>query len=113
MWFYETNTLLFSSHNRTDFISWCKARAVTQVYLDAFGLPGCDANGNATTGAAFRALVAELHSSKIDVQVYVGDGMGSDCPDGNQSLPHGQACTIYPCARAAVSLAVAMRAGAR
>ena len=66
MWFYETSTLLFSSHNRTDFISWCKARAVTQVYLDAFGLPGCDANGNATTGAAFRALVAELHSSKMD-----------------------------------------------
>ena len=115
VWFYETDTLLFSERNRTEFISWCKTRSVTQLYLDGFGLPGCHAcpasGCNATTVAAFRALVAELHSSKIDVQVYVGDGMGSDCPHDNQSLPHGQACNIYACTCSAVSLAAAMRGG--
>ena len=78
-------------------------RNVNEIYLVAAGLPGCSA-GNATTLAAFSVLVAELHAHMINVQVMVGDELGTDCPIEKTSNPSG--CDIYPCIRAAVNLAV-------
>lgn len=103
LWFYQTAKLLYNATARSEFISWCSIRNVDELYMTAEGLPGCSA-GNTTTLAAFKGLVAELHAHMIDVQVMVGDELGTGCPVENTTDPGG--CDIYPCIRAAVNLAV-------
>lgn len=103
VWMYETPKLLYNESARIDFINWCSLRAVDELYIVGTGLPGCSA-GNATTKAAFAALVAELHAHMINVQINVGDEAGPGCP--KEDPTHPAQCDIYPCIRASVDLAI-------
>ena len=89
--------LLFDAANRRGFLAWCTQRNVTELYLDAAGLPGCDSGANATTKAALTAFITELDTQGVDVQLLTGDSLGSGCPDGQ--------CRFLECTRAAVALA--------
>lgn len=93
----ESN-VLFNARQRRAFIEWCHEQRVNELYLDMQGLPGCDARGNATTTAALLTLFQELHAASIDVQMFVGDVLGTGCPGHSD-------CEILDCTRASLDFA--------
>ena len=90
--------LLFNMANRRAFLAWCTERNVTELYLDAAGLPGCDRAANATTKAALTSFVAQLDAQGVDVQLLNNLGLDSGCPS---STP----CRFLECTRAVVAFA--------
>ena len=94
--------LLFDARQRHAFIGWCREQHVNELYLDMQGLPGCDARGNASTAAALLKMVEELDAASVDVQMFVGDVLGSGCPGRT-------GCGILDCTRAAVGFAAELR----
>jgi hypothetical protein len=99
-------SLLFNEVNRRAFLTWCNERNVTELYLNAAGLPGCDSEANSTTRGALSSFITQLDAQGVDVQLLAGDSLGSGCPN---SRP----CRFLDCTRAAVALAGQLGAAAR
>ena len=98
--------LLFDAQHRNAFILWCHEQHVNELYLQMDGLPGCDARGNATTTAALKSLFEELHAALIDIQMYVGDALGSGCSPGGGTAPGNYSgCGILACTQASLDFA--------
>ena len=94
--------LLFDARQRHAFIGWCHEQHVNELYLNMQGLPGCDHNGNASTAAALLTLFEELDAASIDIQMFVGDVLGSGCPSRS-------GCEILNCTRASLDFARQLR----
>ena len=94
--------LLFDAQHRHAFIAWCHEQRVNELYLEMDGLPGCDVHANATTAAALRNLFEELDAASVDIQMFVGDVLGSGCPNHS-------GCGILDCTRASLDFARQLR----
>jgi hypothetical protein len=94
--------LLFDARQRHAFIGWCHEQHVNELYLEMNGLPGCDRRGNASTAAALLTIFEELDAASIDIQMFVGDVLGSGCPS------HA-GCEILDCTRASLGFARQLR----
>ena len=66
-------------------ISWCRARHVTELYIDQYVV---QTNGSALPPAleralqvSFEAFVVQADAAGIDIQLYVGEDAGDDVPE--------------------------------